>query len=228
MIRRYDIVGILKRVISEMIIPFKVKTSVDNNDGTFTIETCNTQYLNECSIISVNDRDYTVVSIENNTNVTLMGTPVLTEDFELRPPLFIPDTPQGANNELYKLKSDLNRYPFIWLLENFPTTYLDDGSHNVAESRVRLFFLNATQDGKWLEDEHRKFCIEPMINLCDLFLRELELKVSGKLERFVITNRIRFGNSNGENKILDEYLSGVELDIELPVRKWSVTCNECY
>jgi len=227
MIREYDIVGILRKLISEMQLVIEVKSSVDNTDGTFTIQTCNTQYLNECSILSINGNDYFVSSIEKDSEVTLTGSPVLTDDFILPAPLFIPDTPQGANSQLIDRKTEINRHPFVWLLENFPTNYDFSGAANVAEPRIRLFFLNAAIETEWLEDEHRKNCIDPMINLTDAFLLDLVKKVSGKLEKFTITNRIRFGTIKGDKKILNEDLSGVELDIVIPVKKWSIKCVEC-
>lgn len=227
MIREYDIVGILRKLISEMEIKVCVKSSLDNGDGTFTIDTCNTQYINECSILEINGSDYIVESIENNSQVVFTGSPVLDSDFIIKSPLFIPDTPQGANNEIQDRRTELDRHPFIWLLENFPTDYDFSNKLNVAEARVRLFFLDAVQEKSWLEDQHRKNCIEPMVNLCDRFLEELKLKVSGKIERLTITNRIRFGQSNGGKKIIDEHLSGVELDIRIPIKKWAIKCVEC-
>lgn len=227
MIRGYDIVGILRQLISEMEIKVCVKSSLDNGDGTFTIETCNTQHVNECSIFSINGSDYTVESIENDSSITFSGSPILQEDFLLPAPLFIPDTPQGANNEIIERKSEIDRHPFIWLLENFPTNFNFNGSADIAQARVRLFFLDAVQEKSWLEDQHRKNCIEPMLNLVDKFLIDLQKKVSGKIENFTVTNRIRFGQTSGGKKIIDEHLSGVELDITIPIKKWSIKCVEC-
>jgi hypothetical protein len=226
MIREYDIVKILRKLISEMVIKVSVKSFIDNADGTFVILTCNRQYLTTCSIFEVNGNEYTVESVEDNT-LTIKGSPVLEDDFVLPPPLFIPDTPRGTNNELMARKSELNRHPFVWLLENFPTVFDTTTGGNIAASRVRLFFLNASDDPKWLEGEHRLNCIEPMINLCDAFILDLEKKVSGKAKKFTVTNRLRFGKTDGTKKIFDENLSGVELDINIDIKKWSIKCVEC-
>lgn len=203
------------------IVPSRVETLSENS---FKIYTCNTQYLDINSTIE----GYTILAIENNESITLQGTPIISSPFNLRNPLFIPETPQGANNEIVSRKTDLERHPFIWLLENFPTDYSrDTRSQTVGTSRVRLFFLNASLDVSWTEDEHRKHCIEPMANLCEAFIKELEFKISGKINDFTITNRIRFGKADGKKKILDEDLSGVELDISIPIRKWAVECTNC-
>ena len=226
-IRKYDIVSILRDLIADMVITVKVSSSTDNGDGTFTLSSCNTQYLNDCTTFTVDGNVYSVLTIENDSILTVQGSPVLTTDFDLRAPLFIPDTPKGANNETVLRADDLDRNPFIWLLEDFRTEFVFDGGPNVSEPRLRLFFLNASENPTWLETQHRENCIEPMQNLCDRFIKELEYKISGKIERFTIINRLRFGNSSNNRSILDESLSGVELDITIPVKKWAVECKDC-
>jgi len=230
MIRQYNIVKILKSLVSEMLITIKVKAFTDNLDGTFTIETCNTQYLNSCSYFKVNGNDYITQSFEGDESVTIKGTPALDSDFNLDPPLFIADTPAGTNSNLIDKRSDIYRLPFIWLLEDFSTNY--ELSRSVIVSpRLRLFFMNTNKESEWQEGKHRSECIEPMMNLCDQFLIDIEKKVSGKIDKFTLKNRIRFGkyldNKGHTSKIIDENLSGVELDIEIPIKKWAVGCNEC-
>ena len=53
MIRQYDIVKIIRAVIDALVLTVKVDSSVDNLDGTFTITTCNTQYLNNRSRVTI-------------------------------------------------------------------------------------------------------------------------------------------------------------------------------
>ncbi len=230
MIRKYDIVKILRNLVSEMVLTVKVKGFTDNLDGTFTIETCNTHYLNSCSYFSVNGNSYITKSFEGDSTVTIKGSPALDSDFNLDPPFFVADTPAGANSDLLGKRTDISRLPFIWLLEDFPTNYELTRSV-VVSPRLRLFFMNTNKESEWLEGEHRKECLGPMVNLCDKFLIDVEKKVSGKLDKFTVKNRIRFGkyldNKGHVSKIIDENLSGVELDIEIPIKKWAVGCNEC-
>jgi len=227
MIRKTDIVSILRKVISEMDIVVKVSNSTDNGDGTFTIETCNTQYLNKCSRFKVNNVSYSVVDMVDNESIKIKGSPQLDQDFSIRSPLFIPDTRRGANNEVVLKASDPQRNPFIWLLEDFRTEYDLNNKLTIAEPRVRLFFLTGNDEKEWLEETHREMCIYPMQNLCDRFIEELEKKVSGKVYNFSVLNRLRFGNREKNSKTLSDNLSGVELDIMIPLKKWSVKCKEC-
>ena len=174
--------------------------------------------------------DYVSQGVVLDTSIILKGSPVLTTDFVLPAPLFIADTPKGTNSEILAKKTDLSRFPLIWLLEDFPTNF-DFGGGAKASSRVKLFFLNTNKEGEWQEGDHRSQCIDPMYNLCDAFLIDIQKKVSGKLERFTTKNRIRFGKyidgRANEKKIIDKNLSGVELDIDIPVKKWAVGCDDC-
>ena len=230
MIRKYNIVKILKAVISEMIIIVKVDSFTDNSDGTFNITSCNPQYLNSCSYFTVDGNDYFVQEFDGEESLKIKGTPALDNDFVIPPPLFIADTPMGANNNLIGKVADISRLPFIWLLEDFPTNY-DLSSSVSVQSRVRLFFMNTNKESEWLEGTHRSECIEPMTNLCNELLINIKKKVSGKLDKFTIKNRIRFGryqdNKGHDQKIIDENLSGVELDLEVPIKKWAVGCDKC-
>ena len=230
MIRQYDIVKILKSVIESLEVVVKVNSSTDNGDGTFTIETCNTQYLNTCTTFVNGGNDYIVKSFVNDESIIIRGSPVITDDFTIRAPAFIPDTPMGTDSQLVQDSSNIKRLPLIWLLEDFATEFNFSDS-NPASPRVRLFFLNQNLESDWLQDQHRKECIDPMRNLCDLLLEAIKKKVSGKLYRFTVKNRLRFGQYRDKNqnkkKILDEDLSGVELDIEIPLKNWSIPCKNC-
>lgn len=230
MVRDYDIVSILKRVIPNMIIKVCVKSSTDNGDGTFNIEVCDSKYLYECFHFVYNNVDYFVEEV-NDKIVTIKGSVLIDSDFNIPPPLFIPDSPRGVNSNMKLRRSDPRSYPLIWMLENFTTRYDLNNRLYVSKPRVKLFFLIPSRDEEWLEDDIRKHSIEPMLSLCDDFINELEDKVSGQIKQFTVFNRLRFGkvasNKSNDSKIIDDNISGVELDIEIPVKKWAVQCHEC-
>lgn len=231
----YDIVTLLESMINSMLPIVKVVSFVDNGDGTFTLEVCDSSYLRTGSRFSFGGVDYKVISFVNNKTLVIEGSVVLQGSFTLSPPLFITDTPQGANNELKALDSDMSRHPFIWLLENFPSTFINTNSSTVAEARVRLFFLDIADNTEWLNKEHRDECIKPMKNLIDTFISDLQRKISGKLSHkqtpFTVTDRVRFGiyttDKGNTESIITEPLSGVELDITIPIRDFAVECCDC-
>jgi hypothetical protein len=213
----------------------KVKSYADNGDGTFTLEVCDSSYLRTGSRFSFAGNDYKVVSFVNNTTLVIQGDVVLEGSFTLNPPLFITDTPQGANNELQLKNGDLDRHPFVWLLENFPTTFNNTNSSTVADARVRLFFLDVANSEEWLNKDHRDECIKPMRNLIDTFINDLQRKISGKLSHkatpFTVTDRVRFGiyttDRGNTESIITEDLSGVELDIIIPIQDYAIECCDC-
>ena len=225
LVNGYDIVTLLEGMIQQMTPLVKVKGSVDNLDGTFTLEVCNTSYLRTGSSFVVDGVTYKVISFVNDTTLVLRGSTVINRSFYLTAPLFITDTPQGANNELQLMNGDASRHPFIWLLENFPTTYNNTRSSTVADARIRLFFLDGADSTEWLNKTHRNECIKPMRNLIDEFLVDLQKKVSVKFTNnatpFSVIDRVRFGIYSGDKgnteSIITEDLSGVELDITIPI-----------
>ena len=235
-VTKYDIVSILENVLSELTPTVYVTGVVDNGDGTYTLSVCSSSYLRTGSIFEVNGNTYKVVSFINDTTVVVKGGSPILGTFELRPPLFITDTPQGANNESKLRKTQLDRHPFIWLLENFPTDFDNTKSNTVADARIRLFFLDvAPSNQKWRNKDHRNECIKPMRNLVDDFLQAVQDKISGNFSaigrNYTVTDRPRFGiysSDRGNTQgILSESLSGVELDISIPIQDWASECCDC-
>ena len=205
-------------------------TSEEIDANNFKLTCSDTSYLRTGSVFVHNENTYTVTSFEVNKELTIEGTPRITDELiTLRNPFFITDTPQGANNELSLESANLELHPFVWLLENFPTNYQDPSNQYVGQSRVRLFFLDVSENNYWLNEDHRKECVEPMRNLINQFLVDLQYKVSGEINlsasNLSLTDRVRFGVYTGDKgntkSIFNDQLSGVEVDINIPVKKYA-------
>ncbi len=219
-----DIINILKGVVSAMVITVKVNSVVDNGDGTFTIQSCNTQYLRECSIFSVAGNTYVVDSFVQDVQLVISGSPVLTTDFVIPPPLLIVGTPTAASQEMKQIEGDgLDQYPFIWVLETFIQPYNNDGlSAIVSEPAMKLFFFDSSKDESWLNADHRTNVVLPMKSLIDQFNIQLDAtKGIGDFNQFAILDRVEFGkyeqNKGYTSSILGGDLSGVEINITIPL-----------
>ena len=204
------------------------REAIDANN--FKLTCSDTSYLRTGSVFVHNEITYTVTSFKVNEELIIKGSTIITEDLiTLRNPFFITDTPQGANNELSIESANLELHPFVWLLENFPTNYQDPSNQYVGQSRVRLFFLDVSENNYWLNEDHRKECVEPMRNLINQFLVDLQYKVSGEINlsasNLSLTDRVRFGVYTGDKgntkSIFNDQLSGVEVDINIPVKKYA-------
>lgn len=229
----YDIVKILQRVIDGFNPLVKVVSCEEIETGKYTLTTCDPMYLRLHSRFTVDDVAYTVTEFVSDKVLVIEGSEAITRSFYLDTPYFITDTPQGANNELCATDYSDKVHPFIWLLDNFPTIMLNDDSPNVAEARVRLFFLDISQNGSWKNTQIRQNAINPMRRLCDAFLKEIKREICGTLKGVTrqLIDRPRFGiytSDQGNNQsIITQELSGVELDITIPIRYHAVDCCSC-
>lgn len=213
-----------------MTITVNVSNAFDNGDNTFTVESCDTQHLRECSKFEYEGNIYRVESFVQDEQIILSGGPLIVNDFNLPPPTLLVDSPRFANEELAQMtQNGFDHHPFIWVLETFETPYNnDETSLIIASPQVRLFFLDISQDQQWLNSDHRINVIGPMKSLIDQFIYNLDkYKGVDDIERFSTIDRVRFGkfeqNKGNTASILGEELSGVELRLNIPLKD----CCDC-
>lgn len=226
-LQNIDITEILRGINNALELKICVKESVDNGDGTFTISTCNTYYLNSYSCFEVDGNSYRVVSFLVNQSITykpLEGAPELTDCFVINNPYYLVGTPRMTSKELEQLRSNIDRLPLIWLLEPFAST--NKGETNAqydAVSNVTLFFFNAANRKEMLNVDHRREIVTPIKGLINAFLLACtKSKVFGDITKnWTSIDRIDYGNyQTGKghvSSILPETLSGVEIRIEFPI-----------
>jgi hypothetical protein len=93
---------------------------------------------------------------------------------------------------------------------------------------LRIFFLDQTDITQYYTAEHRANVVQPMIDLARQFIQVIENTPSfGRIEQYQIRTFSRFGVESQKGmiqNILDANLSGVELQVTLPVYK-SYTCG---
>lgn len=225
-----DFVEILQKTLAEMKYFLEVKKVTDLQNGSYILQVCNSQYLHPLQIIELNSASYTVSGVDVNNEIIVTGSVLpIVGNYEIRNPLFIIDTPTGANNELILQNQDLKRHPFIWLVEQFNTEIETENSLNISESLVKILFLTYADNNEWLYNSHYKNCLLPMKNLAVNVIKEIERSFAGKIERITFKNLPRFGvyksDKGSEKLLLSEQLSGVEFTAKIPVRKWAVSCK---
>tara|TARA_R110001632_G_scaffold186363_1_gene306732 strand:+ start:1856 stop:2569 length:714 start_codon:yes stop_codon:yes gene_type:complete len=233
-----ETVDIVEELISQLDIVVKFKSIVDNGDGTYTIETCNTGYLFPCYDFQIDGIDYTVLNEEGkefvfNEQFAIKGNivPTVTE-ITLDSLKYYHGTVIATKEELARKELSSNKFPMAFLLE-----VLEDDFNNVDDSRVdrnsqlRLFFLSETDEDNWTTNEHYEFSIKPMRNLVYKFIAHLnDSNLIGKINSYKATNHAKFGvylsSKGGHTKrIFNDKLSGVELGIDLPILKSRVCCS---
>jgi len=146
----------------------------------------------------------------------------------LNPITYLHGDPKSTNNEYGQLsKHTANKTPFIWLVESYSFDDLPVDSSIEEAFNVRLFFMDWAFTKKWINDEHNENVIKPMQNLYREFKKIIEEDYNFKrLDTCSVTVRNRFGNSaeNPNNLIIDEDLSGVEMNFKLEVYNGNDCC----
>lgn len=139
----------------------------------------------------------------------------------LKPITFLHGDPKSTNSEyLNKTNKTTDKTPFVWLVESYTYDDLPRDSALYFDFQVRLFFLDWAETEKWENKDHNERVVKPMANLQKSFLKVIEDDYNFKrLERVKMTVRNRFGVNpqNPERHIIDEELSGIEMNFKLEV-----------
>ncbi len=232
-----ETVDIIRNLVQSVPLPVKITLVTDNLNGTYTIEACNTYYLQEKTDIIIDGITYPIVSVINNESFTIKGTvepPVIT--FNLPAPKFFHGTIEQTNTEIGAIQSVFQKTPMVYLQRPFPETNDPRAKRGLVEiertADVVLYFLTQANFAKWKTEDHDKHAIIPMRNLMNTWIDWLEKKPSkvGFLDTYETLDMIRFGvlisDKGYESALFDDELSGVRLSITLPLtRQCCLCCN---
>ncbi len=219
----------LQDIISEMKINVPVTSITDNGDGTYTIETCDTQFLRTCSLFEYDGSSYMVDSFVQDEQLVLSlqgGTFNITveDGIDLPAPLYFHGTIMLSKAYREAIKSNLNKTPFIYLYEIIQENYNNDRNNATQlEASVRLFFMDDAKSDGWYTETHYEEVITPMRALVEDFIATAERsRATTKLGAFTILNHANWGEVNKDGhfvSIFGEKLSGVELRISIPIKR---------
>jgi hypothetical protein len=208
-------------------------TQIDNTiQGKFiameeVTETCRTKYARTGKYVKdSNDIEYLITQVDTDNFIKAGQADGL---LYLPQPYYISGTRLAANREWTISESDLmKKTPLIWLLHD--VRYFQYGRESVYdwESDLRIFFLDETDVTDYYTADHISNVVEPMAELCKLFIETVNKNRSYKtIETYEIINFTRFGveeQSGVVRNILDANLSGVELSITLTKYKNNCKC----
>lgn len=147
-----------------------------------------------------------------------------------KPLFYQTGTRLAANQEWTMADSNLgNKLPLVWLLETINEKFYGPQSPLERESELRIFFLDETDITQFYTEDHRNNVVQPMTELAQKFIDVVLNTPAGRMvESYQIRTFSRFGVESQKGviqNILDANLSGVELQLTLPVFK--KYCCEC-
>ena len=233
-----ETVDIVKELIEELTLEVDFKTITDNGDSTYTITTCDTSYMYPCFKFVLDGVTYTVTNTVGNEfafneEFTISGNVVPTSTSVTLPALnYYHGTVIATKEELKLEELSSDKFPMVYLLEVLSDDFDSDPTSSInRNSALRLFFLSETEGNDWNTNEHYEYAIKPMRNVVYNFINHLEVsRRIGSFDSWTATNHAKFGvyvsGVGHTRRIFDDKLSGVEVNITLPIKE-AVWCSNC-
>lgn len=225
-------IDIIKDLVTNLDLKLNV-TSVEIVDSTYKIYTCNTYYLAPQSKVTINAVVYTVVSLVNNEYLIVTGASLPIKGvYNLTAPFFTHGTVKQANEEL-SMESDMfKKTPMVFLKRPFSEIFYNGQQSDDRNVDLTLYFLTQADFEHWQIDSFDENAIKPMYNLMNAFIEMLNKNKQinkALINDYRIEEKIKFSvyvNDKGHEKsYFNDTLSGVQLNISLPIRKnYTCTC----
>lgn len=226
MSRNKQILKILQFIIDNLDYTIKVKNIVDNGDGTFTIETCDTFYITEGTQFDISGTTYTVDSFVFNESFTVTSATFPSVDnITLNPIHFYSGTLKDASGERGKVTSNggLTPVPLVWSREPMALDVNRDFESPLwATASLELYVLTACDPSVWKNEDHYELAINPMYNITDRIYQFVDDR--GDLFNEYLSERQiprvflgTEGSSGYGERLFDENLSGVQTNFDLEI-----------
>jgi len=226
-----DTVDIISDLVDQLTPMFAIDSATTNADGTYTLETLNTYWLRPEKVITIDGKDYRIVSFVINESITIKeivtgsGVPTVTA-FSIPKPNFYHGTPMMAGQEQGRVKSAAGKTPFIWLYEVFNETVIDDRRSPYGRSSTpRLFFMDEAKNKDWTSAQHKTNAIEPIRQMSEL----LQATIRSQRDMFdEVKERTEIARANwgtfvtdkgNTSRFFNQDLSGIESTFDLVMTK---------
>lgn len=219
-------------IVKDVVANLDLNVEVEASGNTLT--TCNTLHIRKYSVVKDEaNNTFTVdsVVINKSIQVTPLGNYTWSGTTLTAPtPTFLQGEWMNANSEYLEMSNQsAKKTPLIWLVRGYTEDHFGKEFSVDFDVDPIIYFLDETPESGWLQDDHDKNAINPMYQLCERFVKELNKKIFIKeIENYSIKDvpefGVKVGNKGSDRTIIDDYLSGVELRIDLTVFK---TCKSC-
>jgi hypothetical protein len=185
-------------------------------------------------MVSIGGVEYQITAINTLTpsfTVSAAVAPVGTQ-FSASYPFYIHGRFIAANNELNQISNSLRKYPLIYLAENYSTRENLDPNLQIGDNvSCSIFIMNSSNYEDFTTDEHYTYTIDAMDSIANSFIDKLKTNQFVQYREFSELERIRHTkwglevtNKGTTTNLFDDNLSGVELRLQIPIRK---SINHC-
>ena len=185
-------------------------------------------------MVSIGGVEYQITAINTLTpsfTVSSSVAPVGTQ-FNASYPFYIHGRFIAANNELNQIQNSLRKYPLIYLAENYSTRENLDPNLQIGDNvSCSIFIMNSSNYEDFTTEEHYTYTIDAMDSIANSFIDKLKTNQFVQYREFSELERIRHTkwglevtNKGTTTNLFDDNLSGVELRLQIPIRK---SINHC-
>jgi hypothetical protein len=210
--------------------------STSESNGIYTLEVCDTAYLNECEIITVDGDKWEVVGFTFNKELKLKAyghsNPFTATQIVLGNPTYYHGTVRLTNAEYTSEDRKQDILPVVYLYETLNEQVSLRNRDNIERTaNIRLFILMSNKFEDFIQVDYDTQLYDPLSNIEEKITEGLKnsTKISNFTERYTRTNHDQFGytDRNGElQRIFADELSALELEIPLNINKCGCN-NEC-
>lgn len=225
---------LIQLIVDEIDTRFIGNALIVEDDGSYTITTCNTKWITKGNVLTIGANTYRVNEITNfeSINISCIETPAVAPsilNFEV--PVFYHwhGSLKATSSELIQIKKASLKLPMIYLYQPISEKHDFDDENTIGmESDCTFFIMGETNFKDWNTINHEKYAVNPMRNLTFAFIDALlnytigvehQTLVENKFEIF---DRIRWGKyyfEGSAEKFFADDVSGVELKVNIPFLK---------
>lgn len=209
--------------------------SIDVNGDVYTINTTDTKSLIVGDFVTISDVKYQIIALVADTSFNVeSSTAVVGDSWTACAPYYFSGVPMAVSNELKRIHQQ-QKYPFIYLWETIEVEVSHATDTLVArDAKVRLFFMDQADSENWLTEDHFSEVIVPTVQVVRDFVNAVEDNEFIAEENITTHTEknhadwglIRKPERGPEENVFDEKLSGIELNINLPMTCDVYDCAE--
>jgi|ETNmetMinimDraft_25_1059894.scaffolds.fasta_scaffold04160_8 hypothetical protein len=233
----FTIVDFIKNIVESLQFTEAI-TNLISTPTESQFDTCDTHHATVGNFIIIGGVEYKIIDFEINQWISVRGMiPLGSTQYTIPAPKFFNGTPMQVQNVLANIREWRDKLPMVYLLEVIREQRFNSRTNKLDRiSDLRLFLLMSSNFEDWDVSQHYDLAIQPMDNFLNDLIETLRLNNSvGDFDEYETINRANFGvwvskktKSKGKyedniTKLIDENVSGVELKINLPIKK-----NPCF
>ncbi len=228
----FNTIDYIKGIIESLTFTQSISNIITSASET-TFETCKTYWIFPKLFITIDGTDYRVLDFEINKSVTIKGVLTGSEtEYTIAAPNFYRGTPLQASNALHMVSDWKKKLPMAYLIQPVPERKNLNPTEKigiVADIKI-LFMLPGKLDQSI--DEQYLTAIQPTDNLVfewekailtDPNIGELEVAIKADRPNYGVwvskDGKRRTVNKDNIKKLIDEDISGIEYQIDLPFKK---------